>query len=257
MDSLRTRINAFGGSSSIRSVRELARRQSMITMPISMRELLGFHFVELFVEALSATQTTESGVLNNRDEIYFIGSCALATHNVPPMTLDIGRISPLPPENYFGLSAGEAKTEILLAKLRMPREWIATYYLAIMEQDNAQLSMLSDIVTALSTLGVAPLLNLITRAASAVKLSQSGIDGVLRDAQAQATRFTSALKSSGDQIIGTLVVIVANLAGNLNMRWAAGSDVVITSSTQHSADFTATGAGSSYFIRLRLRDAFD
>jgi hypothetical protein len=118
------------------------------------------------IDRISATQTTEDNIFNNRDEVYLTvaGTTELILMNPESNQIErrqsqrvaIPRVSPPKPEDYYGLKKGQSATNILIKEWDLAlsdnaasgqpfghRLYIDVF---VREQDNAQFNAIVNLV---------------------------------------------------------------------------------------------------------------
>lgn len=190
-------------------------------------------FVQLSIDELHCVKPTESGIFNNRDEVYFT-LAGSTSHSV----IERPRVSPAPPEDYYGLKAGQTARNIRLWQGFLGEGEYAYLVIVIREQDNAQLSSIVGVVKgaalAIGAIFVDPSLG-----AEAV--------GELTNA---AKSFVNSLSADSDDVIGAVTARIRVQGQGFTVEWGAVSDVAIASQNTTAASFEATGSGTRYVVRM-------
>src|ERR1700746_2166135 len=102
-------------------------------------------FVKVGVDWLECVTPTDNTIFNNRDEAYFLltGGTVLG-----PIPASGARISPPPPEDYYGLKKGESRRDIALWEGFIPNNSYSAFGVVLREQDNAQLAAFTTLAAA-------------------------------------------------------------------------------------------------------------
>src|SRR5262245_48057824 len=96
-------------------------------------------FVQLMIDDLACGKPPETGLFNDRDEVYL----PLAdTSNQGP--IQVPRVSPQPTEDYYGLKAGQRARNIRLWEGYLGNGESAFLTVLVREQDNAQLQAIGN-----------------------------------------------------------------------------------------------------------------
>jgi hypothetical protein len=195
--------------------------------------------VEVVVKEIHAKTTTsnDNTLFNDRDEVFLSVAGA-----IPQGRIELPRISPVAPEDYYGLTAGQSAQDIHLWTGELEFNERAAFAVVVVEQDNHQLdSIINGVTSAAALIGGLFLEDATLLASGAAGLAAAGAELV------------DSISSSGNDIIGGFNIIVENLAGQISARWSNGSDTQLIRSSNTSADFEATGAGSEYTIHVEAR----
>ncbi|MCI0379717.1 MAG: hypothetical protein L0215_19095 [Gemmataceae bacterium] len=211
--------------------------------------------VQLYLDSLQAWETTdvhdpkikvfgnEVGS-NDRDEVYFVvkGKHGKKSFTVP-------RISPHPPEDYYGLSKGQVLRNILLWDGVLLNNEAVTFVVTIAEQDNAQRQALQELVN-FGTLTVPEL------AGDALTGDWANFAVTLGESlYAIGKELDESLRKHGDQTIGAFAVTVVCADGKVSAHWQALAHTKTDQPNYHYMAFTANGHKSHYTGSVRL-DSF-
>lgn len=194
-------------------------------------------FVRIVVNEIVCGRTTDTGPFNDRDEIYFAAAGSSSRSQI-----EIPRVAPPPPEDYYGLHAGQQARDIQVWQGFIGRGEYAFLTLAIREQDNAQLPAIWSTVKG-AALGIAAIF-------VDPNLGPTALDA-LKDAGAL---FISSL-TTDDQTIGSCAMRIHNRDGVLVVDWIALDSTMIASQSQTAATFQASGSNARYTLRLSVLGA--
>lgn len=193
--------------------------------------------VMLKIDDIACWKTVSSGPFDTRDEVYLTlrGASRQGAIEYP-------RISPPPPEDYYGLHKGEHAYFIHLWDGSVGIGETAFLTVAILEQYNAQLRGITSLaigaVTGLAALLVAPELG----------------EVALAKLQEGAKSFVNSLVTEEYHVIGAFCVRITNRNNNLQYKWDAVGATTIAGvpDTNAAEDFSATGLGSKYTWQARV-----
>lgn len=195
-------------------------------------------FIRILLDEIACGTPTETG-LNDRDEVYF--ALVGASHQGP---IQVNRVSPPPPEDYYGLKAGQRAHNIQLWQGYLGNGESAFLTVLIREQDNAQLQAIASAirggVLGLGAIFVSP------------ALGPEALEA-LKDA---AKELVDSLADSGDQTIGAFSVRVTNRGQNFTVDWDTVATTTIVSPPPHTGPsklFHATGSTANYTVRASVQ----
>jgi hypothetical protein len=129
---------------------------------------------------------------------------------------------------------------------------------AILEQDNAQLSSILGLIEAVAlTLG-SIFVGAVIPAGSIATEGTKVLDEAGKDKwKENVVSFFNSLSQSADQLIGGFSIFILNDKGILKFTWTANQDTqLISPSNESSALFLATGSKSSYTVRVEVQQQF-
>jgi hypothetical protein len=193
-------------------------------------------FVRVFVDEIACDRPTETDPFNDRDEIY-LTAAGSSSHT----QIEIPRIAPPPPEDYYGLQAGQRARNIQVWQGFMGDGEYAYLTIAGRDQDNAQLPAILATVKA-AALGIAAIF-------VDTSLGPTALDA-LKDAGAA---FVRSLSTDGDQTIGAFSLRVQNRGQVPSVDWIATADMIIAWQNGTAAVFEATGSNARYTLRLSVQ----
>jgi hypothetical protein len=192
-------------------------------------------FVRLEVQELEAGLTTETGPFNDRDELYFA-----VTGTTDKAQIERPRVSPPPPEDYYGLKKGQTARNIHLWEGFL-REGGSAFLVAVLrEQDNAQRDFIVNLVKG-TALGIATIF-------ASTSLGPAALEA-LKDA---ADSFIDSLANDEDQTIGALAVHANAINQQLNTLWFNRQDTTTVNAQDGRATFFAEGSEARYRIAVQL-----
>lgn len=177
--------------------------------------------------------------INDRDEVYFSLWGAIITDGEEPKPLSRGRISPAPPEDYFGFKDGTRRSIHILDFELAPGQR-AGFGLIAREQDFAERGPVLAIVT-----------NLVK---GVISLAE-------KDYLEAAGSFYWALKElenlqgfdqDGDENLGRLIVEVSNDGEALDVMFDDDEGARVVWADDVEADVVFEGAGARYEATLRV-----
>jgi hypothetical protein len=193
-------------------------------------------FIEIAADRLACSQPTETG-LSDRDEVYFalFGASQQAPIHVP-------RVSPPPPEDYYGLHAGQAASNIRLWQGFLGNGETAFLTVVVREQDNAQAQVFATLLHgAATTLG-------------AILTGGAVGPSILNALKEAAEDLVKSFTDDGDQTIGAFAVRVTNQNQTLAVEWSPLADASIITTAPHtgpSKTLTLSGATAHYTVSAR------
>jgi Ricin-type beta-trefoil lectin domain-like len=192
-------------------------------------------FIRFEVEELEAGQTTDTGPFNDRDELYFA-----VTGTTDKAQIERPRVSPPPPEDYYGLSQGQTARNIRLWEGFLQEAGSAFLVAVLREQDNAQRDFIINLVKG-AALGIATIF-------ASPSLGPAALEA-LKDA---ADSFIDSLASDGDQTIGALAVHANATNQQLNVSWINRQGTTTVNAQDGQATLLAEGSDARYRIAVRL-----
>jgi hypothetical protein len=197
-----------------------------------------FVHIKVVVSRLFCKKPTDNNALNNRDEAYFVlaGASSRGAIKSP-------RISPPPPEDYFGLHAGEHADNIVLWEGDLAEGESAFLNVLLREQDNAQLGAIEDAIQGVA----AVVLGVITANPGIITGGAGKLAGSLGE-------LVASLSADGDQTIGGFSVGVNVHSGEVSCIYGAGSNASIQVQNGLSATFHLTGSGADYTVGVSVPD---
>lgn len=203
--------------------------------------------VEIKVDQLQCIKTTDVSDptlfglgSNDRDEVYFVVAGASTRGKISKP-----RVSPPPPEDYYGLKANGVAKNISLWQGDLADGEEVFLTILIREQDNAQLnSIQNSVIGAVMVIAGVFSENAELTAAGLKKLEEAG------------KGLVTSLSTDGDQTIGAFSVHIKAQNG-LMVQWAAIPNVATQVVAQHglSATLKMTGAKANYTLSASLPDA--
>jgi hypothetical protein len=193
--------------------------------------------VRLVIDEMTATSTTEHGTwpfINDRDEVYFsvLGTTSRAL-------VDIPRVSPAPPENYYGFKDGGTRRRITLWEGDLSNGQAGVLTVTIAEQDNAQLKSIKTAVKAAFEVAGAGLATFV----GLPEVSAPLLSAAKKDALVAGKAFVDSLSKSGDQTIGQFVVTIRNDNDRVTAEWTKSSGTTVIATEASAARLSATHKG--------------
>src|SRR5215510_7456432 len=214
--------------------------------------------INVIIDEIRALQTTEDNFLNDRDEVYFVLSGAIArakTREAEPIHYPI-RSPGSEGNDYWGLHNGESATNIHITNdpgIELQPGDAAYLVVAIREQDNAQLVSIEKILVGSSEAlaGIfAAVLSEGTAAAVGVNLLVQGGATLIEG----AVNFVNSLTTDGDQSIGAFDVRIANDNDVITTTIVGVSDVQVKSQNgaKSPTELEAHGSDANYTLKVSL-----
>jgi len=195
--------------------------------------------VHLRVKQLFCKIPTDNNFLNDRDEAYFVvgGGSVHGKINIP-------RVSPPPPEDYYGLHAGEHADNIELWSGDLNDGESARLIVLLREQDNAQLGAIVDGIKG----AIEAVAGFFTDNA---ELTQQG----LQDLAKAGGELVESLSQDGDQTIGGFTAAIQVDAGCVMVTYGALGATTLSSTNDTAANFHATGSDADYTMSVEVPTA--
>jgi hypothetical protein len=193
-------------------------------------------FVRIVVDEITCARPTETGPFNDRDEVYFTAAGSSSRGQI-----ELPRVAPAPPEDYYGLKAGQEARAIQVWQGYVGTGEYAYLTLAIREQDNAQLPAILASVKA-AALG-----------AAAIFVDPSLGPAALGALEDSGVAFVNSLAGDGDQTIGACSIRVQNRDGVFVVDWMATANTVAAWQNGTAAAFEAKGSNARYTMRLSVQ----
>jgi hypothetical protein len=173
-------------------------------------------------------------VREDRDEVYF--TLTGATTQRP---IEVPRVSPPPPEDYYGLHAGRSASDILLWEGFVGDNEDAYVVVAVREQDNAEIGTLGHIIT-----GAAAAVGAILTADPALGAT------ALASLREAATSFVTNLAIGANETIGAFTARIHVQGPSVTTTWTPLATTTIVTSSAQAATLHLSGAGASYTLNL-------
>jgi hypothetical protein len=194
-------------------------------------------FIKIMIDEIVCGTPTETG-LNDRDEVYFVLAGAS-----PQGPIQINRVSPPAPEDYYGLHAGERARNIQLWEGWLGIGQSAFLTVLVREQDNAQLAAIAAAARTVA-LGVASIFvpTLVPTALSSLKDT--------------AISLINSFEGDADNTIGIFSVLITNQGEDFTVVWDNIADTNIVSPLPYTGSsklFDATGDGSHYTVQASIQ----
>lgn len=196
--------------------------------------------VRLVVDEIHAHTTTEKtnflGIGNTDDELYFtvIGGSSKGIINIP-------RLSPPPPQDYFSTPPGGTHNNIELIQHQIEQGKSMKAIVTAADQDNAQLPAIVDLAK-----GTA-------EALGAIFIDASLSAAAKEDLKNGAIKLFNSIGANGDDPIGGFTVEVINNNNTLKATWTPGAATQMLHSDDTSATFKSNGSKSDYTYRVSIK----
>jgi hypothetical protein len=194
--------------------------------------------IKFVASRLFCKTPTDNNPLNNRDEAYFVVAGA-SSHGA----IKSPRISPPPPEDYFGLHAGEHADNIVLWQGDLAEGESAFLNVLLREQDNAQLGAIEDALEGVA----AVVFGAITTNPGIIIAGAGKLGGSLGE-------LVASLSMDGDQTIGAFSIGVTVHSGEVSCIYAAGTNTSLQTQNGLAAAFHLTGSGADYTVSVSVPD---
>jgi glucosylceramidase len=221
-------------------------------------------YFRLAIDEITVTKTTDvsdlcgwpafrCGAWNDSDEVYF--TVAGATRRGG--TVNLPRVSPPPPNDYYGMKAARDGGPATLRNIPLwnGQHWFplgngesAFFIVLIREQDNAQLPAIRATIE--GGLGLL----------AGVTLDTNLTAPALQRLGEAATELIRSLSRDGDDTIGAFTVLLTNANNQIRTAWEARENTTLLSQSSSAALFKANGGfdlrsgePSDYLIRVNIQ----